>query len=397
MHRICVKIKEIRIIVWFTKEKGGTIVEKLLDVFDLYADSDGRKINNFKNKLLSTMDVTIETNKPKIETMWINMMEDTLVYIENILKEPKRLIVNEEEVVKIEKIKKVTVESIKHLSKNAGFIEDVKENGDIQPGKLLNVFKEETINTYENRFIYTLIQKMLIVIRKEKEKLLKSKDTKSKEYKKVDYSGRSYTGKNRVDMQLIMSSTTESSGRAEDVTMQLNRIKMLERNVISLTYSNTYQTLDKMRVPLVTPPLRKNNVLLKNVNFQYAVRLWDFLIDEFDKKETKTENEVKKRNYKDRGKAKKYVDDTFLLDYLILECVENPEIRERRKKEIIEKLIANVVEKTIDVDSSISEGQLKDLVGKQFTIIKYRNQLTNKEIQEIFKKHINMYMQKVTR
>ena len=372
-------------------------MEKLLDVFDLYADSDGRKINNFKNKLLSTMDVTIETNKPKIETMWINMMEDTLVYIENILKEPKRLIVNEEEVVKIEKIKKVTVESIKHLSKNAGFIEDVKENGDIQPGKLLNVFKEETINTYENRFIYTLIQKMLIVIRKEKEKLLKSKDTKSKEYKKVDYSGRSYTGKNRVDMQLIMSSTTESSGRAEDVTMQLNRIKMLERNVISLTYSNTYQTLDKMRVPLVTPPLRKNNVLLKNVNFQYAVRLWDFLIDEFDKKETKTENEVKKRNYKDRGKAKKYVDDTFLLDYLILECVENPEIRERRKKEIIEKLIANVVEKTIDVDSSISEGQLKDLVGKQFTIIKYRNQLTNKEIQEIFKKHINMYMQKVTR
>ena len=102
-------------------------MEKLLDVFDLYADSDGRKINNFKNKLLSTMDVTIETNKPKIETMWINMMEDTLVYIENILKEPKRLIVNEEEIVKIEKIKKVTVESIKHLSKNAGFIEDVKE------------------------------------------------------------------------------------------------------------------------------------------------------------------------------------------------------------------------------------------------------------------------------
>ena len=372
-------------------------MDKILDVFELYADSDTKRINNFKNKLMSTMDVTIETNKPKIETLWITMMEDTLVYIENILNDPKRLIINEEEVVKIEKIKKVTVESIKHLSKNAGFIEDVKENGDIQPGKLLNVFKEETINTYEMRFIYTLIQKMLIIIRKEKEKLINSKNNTAQEYRKVDYSGKSYSGKNKVDMQILLSSTTDSSGRSEEVTAQLNRIKLLEKNVVAFTMYNTYQTLDRLRVPLVTPPLRKNNVLLKNVNFQYAVKLWDFLIAEFDKKETKTENEVRKKNYKDRGKSKKYMDDTFLLDYLILQCVENPEIREKRKKEIIEKLIANIVEKTIDIDSSLTEGQIKDLVGKQFTVIKYKKQLSNKEIQEIFKKHINMYMQKVSR
>ena len=152
-----------------------------------------------------------------------------------------------------------------------------------------------------------------------------------------------------------------------------------------------------MRVPLVTPPHRKNNVLLKNVNFQYAVRLWDFLIDEFDKKETKAEKEHQKKEYKDRGKAKRYIDDTFLLNYLVLECVENPEVREKRKKEIIEKLIANVVERTIDVDSSISEDQLKDLIGKQFTIVKYKKQLSNKEIQDIFKKHINEYVRKVSR
>ncbi len=372
-------------------------MDKLLDVFDLYADSDARKINNFQNKLQSTMSVKLESDRPKVETYWMVMMEQTLVYIENILNDPKRLIVNEEEVVKIEKIKKVHVESIKHLSKNAGLIEDVKENGDIQPGKLLNVFKEETINTYENRFIYTLIQRMMLILHKEKEKLLKSKDLSAKEFRSIDYSGRSYTGKNRVDIQMILSSTTEGAGKSDDVTAQLTRIKMLERNVIAFTLTNTYQELDRMRVPLVTPPLRKNNVLLKNVNFQYAVRLWDFLIDEFDKKETKAEKEHKKKEYKDRGKAKRYIDDTFLLNYLVLECVENPEVREKRKKEIIEKLIANVVERTIDVDSSISEDQLKDLIGKQFTIVKYKKQLSNKEIQDIFKKHINEYVRKVSR
>ena len=29
-------------------------------------------------------------------------------------------------------------------------IKHIDENGDVQPGKLLNVFKEETFNTYEN-------------------------------------------------------------------------------------------------------------------------------------------------------------------------------------------------------------------------------------------------------
>ena len=370
-------------------------MDKILDVFELYADADGRKVSNFKSKLTSSMDVYIESDKPKVQNLWIEKMEDTMKYLENILNAPTKLIINEEEVVKIEKIKKVTVESIKHLSKNAGFIEDIDENGDVQPGKLLNVFKEETFNTYENRFIFTLVQKMLIIIRKEKDKILKNRENSEREFKRIDYTGKSYSGKNKVDIQIMLTSSTESSGRATDVTDQLERILNLEKNTISLTLTNTYKILEKERVPLVTPPLKKNNVLLKNVNFQYAVKLWDFLITEMDK-ETKAENEVKTKKYKERGKAKSLVDDTFLLDYLIIQCVENPEIKEKHKKEIIERLIANMVEKTIDVDNHLTEEQLKNLVSKQFTIIKYKKHVSNKEIQDIFKKHITKYVQKIT-
>ena len=90
-------------------------MDKLLDVFDLYLDADNNKVENFNSKISSKMNVIIETNKPRNESLWIEKMEDTLVYLENILRAPTRLIINEEEVVKIEKIKKVTVESIKHL------------------------------------------------------------------------------------------------------------------------------------------------------------------------------------------------------------------------------------------------------------------------------------------
>ncbi len=370
-------------------------MDKILDVFELYADSNENKINDFNRRLSSTMDVKIEAEKPKIEGLWMDKVEKTIPYIENILAAPTRLIVNEEEVVKIEKIKKVTVESIKHLSKNAGFIEDVDENGDVKPGKLLNVFKEETLNTYENRFIYTLIQKMRAIVVREKNKLLKEKLATSKEFKQVDYQGKSYNGKDKVDIQIIMTSSSESSKRTEEIKEMINRLKTLEKKIGNLMLTTTYQTLEKQNVQLITPPLKKNNVILKNVNFQYAAKLWDFLINEMDKMKV-TDMENKEKKYKERGKAKKLVDETFLLDYLILQSVENPEIKNKYKKEIIEQLIANMVERTIDVNEGLTEEQLKNLVSKQYKIIKYKRQASNKEVQEIFKKYISKYVLKIS-
>lgn len=370
-------------------------MDKILDVFELYADSDGNKINSFNEKLNSTMKVNIEKEKPKTQYLWIDKMEDTMEYLDNILRSPTRLIINEEEVVKIEKIKKVTVESIKHLSKNAGFIEDVEENGDVKPGKLLNVFKEETFNTYENRFIYTLIIKMLTIIKKEKQKMLKeAKASKGRERKKMDYKGSSHNGKEQVDIQILLTAVGESEEQKDEMKKQLERIKALEKDVIALTLTNTYQTLEKEGVTQITPPLKKNNVILKNVNFQYAAKLWDFLINEMDK-QMASDKDTFTKEYMDKGKSKKFIDDTFLLDYLVIQCVENPEIKKKHKKEIMERLIANMVERTIDMDEKLTEQQLRDIVARQYKIIKYKKQTTNKEIQEIFKKHITKYVQKI--
>ena len=111
---------------------------------------------------------------------------------------------------------------------------------------------------------------------------------------------------------------------------------------------------------------------------------------------TKGDVDVNKKEYNERGKAKKYVDETFLLDYLILQCVENPELKSKHSREIIERLIANIVEKIIDVNEAISEEQLKNLVSKQYIVVKYKKQVTNKQIQDLFKKSISKYVLQVT-
>ena len=51
-------------------------------------------------------------------------MEETVRYIDNILRNPNRFIVNEEEIVKVELARRITVESIRHLSKHTNFIQE---------------------------------------------------------------------------------------------------------------------------------------------------------------------------------------------------------------------------------------------------------------------------------
>ena len=235
---------------------------------------------------------------------------------------------------------------------------------------------------------------MLIIVRKQKKKFIEENKDVTKEFKTLDYKAKSYNGKNKIDIQVLLTASSEVNGMSDEKKAQFDRIRILERNIINLTLTATYQALEAENVSLITPPLKKTNALLKNVHFQYAVKLWDFLINEMDKsKNSKSESKV--REYKDKGKSKKYFDETFLLDYLILQNIENPELSHKHKKEIIEQLIANMVDRLIDVNDQLTEEQLRDLVSKQYTVIKYRKQLSGKEVQEIFKKHIAKYVKKI--
>ena len=55
-----------------------------------------------------------------------------------------------------------------------------------------------------------------------------------------------------------------------------------------------------------------------------------------------------------------------------------------------------MVERTLDVNDSLSEEQLKNLVARQYQVIKVKRQTTNKEIQDIFKKYISKYVLQIS-
>ena len=89
-----------------------------LGVIDLYQNNgETNGVKEFFEKTESTLRVETERKETTLDTEWIEIIEDTIQYIDNIFRSPNRFIVNEEEVVKIEQAKKITVETIKHLEK----------------------------------------------------------------------------------------------------------------------------------------------------------------------------------------------------------------------------------------------------------------------------------------
>ena len=149
----------------------------------------------------------------------------------------------------------------------------------------------------------------------------------------------------------------------------------------------------ELHVALVTSPIKKTNVILKNVNFQYAVTLWNYLqahVNDNSNVESKNKNA-----YNDTGDLKRYFDEAFLLDYLAANTLNNYKKKKIDKEKASERLIGNIVEKIIDINEGISQEQIANLVARQFTIIKYRNVVTDRKIQKIYRNAIDKYLDKI--
>ena len=373
-----------------------------LEVVDLYENANKTKIDEFTNKTNSTLKVNIDKKRKVKEFGWIEMMAFTIPYLDNILRKPNRFIVNEEEIVKIEQAKKVSVETIKHLSKNTNFIQTVdKETGDVTPSKLLNVRKEETYNTYENRLVFTLIQNMNRFIKKKKENLTKigpesENNTEEKDNKMLEYSATSTVEDEQIEVNLSLNSKlVPNSGKdTEELSTIIAQIDEIEKKIQGLQSTEVYKTLAKEHVLEVREPVKKTNVILKNVNFQYAMKLWDYLRDNFEDKDTSTEEQ---KDYMDNGNLKKMVDETFLLHYLTMQTLDNDDIEEKKdtKEEMQKNVVDQMIDKMLEINENLSEEQIKNLIAAKYEVVKYKKLAVIQEIQKIFRDHIKSYMKRI--
>ena len=210
----------------------------------------------------------------KIDVRWIEQIENCIVELDTIIRNPRRFIVQEEEIVPIEKARRITNESVRHLAQHTNLIARV--DGDrVTPNEILNVYREESFDIYENRFIYTLLGKVEEFVESRRKVLYGITD--DEEVAELGMEGTFNNGSEDVTYKLEISATNKTSM----IDMDTSRMSIFARidrlsHIIREFRGSAFARSMRGSAP-VRPPIMRTNVILKDPNFKKALVLWQFI------------------------------------------------------------------------------------------------------------------------
>ncbi|MBQ6477479.1 MAG: DUF2357 domain-containing protein [Bacilli bacterium] len=355
---------------------------------------DNKEIDeiSFLNNINSTLAVKKDYQNMQYDYEWLDKIENCMPYIDNILRNPKRFIVNEEEIVKVELAKKTTVESIIHLTQHTNFIQDYNQKtGDVKPSKVLNINKDESFDTYENKFIFTLINNIrLFYTTRCSETGLNSFFQDKKD---LDYTANTKLGTEKVKMKVIFSSIdkdTKEVTNSQGMSIG-DRLKKIKNQLDAFTQTELYKTLNRLHVSPVRSPIRKTNVILKNPNFQQAEQLWNY-IQTFESKDKK---DVNKLDYLDQSELRDQYDQIFMMIYTANGMLGREKSNKESYGKVINDMIDRFIENMLESAAPIEEDELKVRISKEMDKIKNKNDEKRESIYNIFRDRLEREENKI--
>lgn len=369
-----------------------------MDNFKCEVEKDVKdRTDIFLKKLGSEMFFKSDYEGNLVSFDWVDVIEDACPYIDIIVRQPKIALIREENTVKIEKSKKITLASIKDLSKHTEYINKIdKKTKSVEPKKILDVRNEETYNIYENRFLYTLIDSLLKFVL-EKEELLNNFELSDD--KVLEYSAKTVTDFEKIDIELKVTSETLPTAKVDkkikdEIKKIKARIKRIKEYISSWQRSEMYKALDKAHVSFIKPPIKKTNIILKNPNFRIAVKLWEYLLkfeDDEDKKENDTDN--------GNDILKGFLDHSFLIDYLVLDSLV-PSKREQKKKMaknavlLLTEEIRRIVDLLLSTGIEITDDELLNMIAKEIKKDKSERLVGMDDVKKKFKNAMEEYLER---
>jgi len=359
-----------------------------------------KKKNKFLKSLESNMYFKSVFSGDSLSFEWLDQIEFSCPYIDIVVRNPKLILVKEERVVNVEKSKKVTIESIKDLSRHTNYISKYdKENNYVEPSKILNIFNEETYNIYENRFLYTLVKQVESFIMKKEEEL---KNFKFNDSKLLEYSAKTKTDFEKVNIELRINSESFPNEKPdpklnEEIKVARLRIKRVKDYIRSWNVSPLFKELERAHITLINPPIKKTNILLKNPNFQIALRLWDYL-----QKYDLLERNIIKPEMEQTGKnpLQDFIDHSFLIDYFVLDSISK---RKKEQKEKISRyailLLTEEIQRTIrllnNMGIDIDDESIINMLAQNLKDQKNEKLIGADDVKEKFKNAMDEYLERM--
>ena len=232
-----------------------------------------------------------QTEIRNFDMSFLDTIESVYPAILKIMRDPKKSIRYEEEVVSVEKAKKVNSETVRHLSSHTQLIKEITKEGDVIPSKILTTYAEEELAIYENRFIKSLVKRMEMFLERRYEVMKVSLE--SFETQKFNVSNDFLLSGQKVTVNLDIQIKNDLTTNVQATKEQYNRLLYVRELVQGLKGTEFMRALAKARD--VLPPIMKTNILMHNPDFKLAYGLWLYL-DKVDGISTNVD--VKEKTYK---------------------------------------------------------------------------------------------------
>ncbi len=324
----------------------------------------------------------------KIDLKWVEEIEACIIPLDNIIRVPRKFIVQEEEIVPIERARKITNESIRHLAQHTNMIAKV-EGDDVTPNQILNVFREESYEVYENRFVFTLMQNLVRFIDVRYNVLFNISDDDNMASLKMESDFN--RGREKIQYKLEISAQSagsdidgEAGPEGENATA-FQRIERVKR--IINEYANSSFMKELRNCVPVRPPIMRTNAIQKNPNFRACLKLWQF-IQSYN--ELGYEITVKESN---DMVSEEYMNDLnrmTAMNYMMLKAntLSEDAVGKQKKRKIKPKLLKRLAEELV-MDYDMEEVEIQRVFVDEVKRVSRKKIEGEKKIQEAIQRALD--------
>ena len=301
-----------------------------------------------------------------VDERWLTVVEEGVQAIFNIVDKPRRFIATTEEVVPVALAKKITSESVRHLSQNTQFI-NMNPAGEIQPTHVLNVTTEESFDLYENRFVYHLIQRLFTFVDKRTDVIFWSTgdetcNTMSMESKVEDaYEEISY----KVEMTIKnRQSYVENDTDNMDVFKRIDRVRRMSRTLRSSAFCDIMSGCAK-----VHSPIQRTNLMMKDPDYRTCYKLWQF-IENYDEVGYTIEAQDTALEFDEEYLVQMYIN--MITNYTVFKSLlesdprKMTEIATKKRKPVKPKFVKKIQEEIVD-DCNIEDVEIRQVFVEEVT------------------------------
>ena len=205
----------------------------------------------------------------------LKMVEDGLVAIDTITRDPKQFLKTNYEIIPVELAKKTGTDSIKHLSSHSHLISRVDEDGMVVPTRILTGLADDNIALYENIFVKSLILNLATFFDRRFSEFLDDIDYSS--LTKLDHKSMFNVKNSKVNFDMKLDIITDNFNKDDLAKMDevYRRVAWIKRT-LGRVYSSMFMKKLADARPIVGA-IKRTNIITKQPNYNICYHLWNFI------------------------------------------------------------------------------------------------------------------------